>query len=64
MAQVQLDAASRKRAEIYSTPAKTAAGELPAIILTPDEAGFEQQTVTRAEYHEYGHALCRQRFLA
>lgn len=26
--------------------------------------GFAAKTVTRAEYHEYGHALCRRRFLA
>ena len=26
--------------------------------------GFQAQTVTRAEYHEHGHALCRRRFLA
>ena len=26
--------------------------------------GFATQTVTRAEYHEHGHALCRRRFLA
>ena len=27
-------------------------------------AGYPAQTVTRAEYHEHGHALCRRRFAA
>ena len=27
-------------------------------------AGFPAQTVTRAEYHEHGHSLCRRRFAA
>lgn len=51
--------------EIGVTPAKDAlhaawrGGSLFA-----SAENFQAQTVTRAEYHEHGHALCRRRFLA
>ncbi|KAL1514567.1 hypothetical protein AB1Y20_003661 [Prymnesium parvum] len=41
----QLDVGARRLAEVHNTVAKNARGDLPTIILTPEEPGFEQQSL-------------------
>ena len=45
LAGVDFDIKSKRLAEVHGTPAKNASGDLPAILLTPEEDGMEPQSL-------------------